>query len=109
MADFEEHADEFRARETAIVAASVDSPTEAAKMRDDEQLTFDVAHSLDVTDVAQRFGAFYDAGRGFLHATGFVLAPDGTIAHAVYATGSIGRLTPQATIRAIDYLISQAA
>ncbi len=107
MADFEKHADEFRARETAIVAASVDPPADAEKMRDDEQLTFAVAHSLDMTKFAERYGAYFAPGRGCLHATGFVLDPGGTVAHAVYATGSIGRLEPRATIRAIDYLISQ--
>lgn len=99
--------DEFRARETAIVAASVDPLADAEKMRDDEQLTFDVAHSLDMADFAERYGAFFGAERGCLHATGFVLDSDGTVAHAVYATGPIGRLEPQATIRAIDYRISQ--
>ncbi len=98
---------EFQARDTAIVAASVDSPADAEKMRDEEQLTFAVAHSLDLTAFAERYGAYFAAERGCLHATGFVLDPDGTVAHAVYATGSIGRLEPRATIRAIDYLISQ--
>ena len=107
MAEFENHLEEFQARETAIVAASVDSPTDAAKMQEEAKLTFGVAHSVDVSDFAKRFGAFYEPERGFLHATGFVLKADGTVAHAVYATGSIGRLTPPATIRAIDYLISQ--
>ena len=109
MADFEKHADEFRARETAIVAASTDPLADAERMRDDEQLSFEVAHSLDMADFAARYGAYFHAQRGFLHATGFVLEPDGAVAHAVYATGSIGRLEPKATIRAIDYLISQSA
>lgn len=77
------------------------------KIRDSEQLRFDVAHSLDVADLAERYGAYFSVERGCLHATGFVLAPGGTVSHAVYATGSIGRLEPEATLRAIDYLISQ--
>ena len=109
MADFEKHVNEFDARETVIVAASVDSPADAEKMRDDEQLSFAVAHSLDMADFASRYGAFFNPTRGFLHATGFVIESDSTVAHAVYATGSIGRLEPQATIRAVDHLISQAS
>lgn len=109
MADFEKHADELQARDTAIVAASVDSEADAEKMRDDEQLSFAVAHSLDMADFARRYGAFFNPDRGCLHATGFVIESNGTVAHAVYATGPIGRLEPQATIRAIDFLISKAA
>ena len=108
MADFENQIDEFRARETTVVAASVDPLGAAENMRDDEKLSFEVAHSLDRDDFAERFGAYFHAERGFLHATGFVVEPNGTVAHAVYATGSIGRLEPGATLRAIDYLISQS-
>ncbi len=78
-------------------------------MRAAEGLTFDVAHSVDVPDFAERYGSFFNPDRGCLHATGFVLEESGTVAHAVYATGSIGRLTPDATIRAIDFMISQAS
>lgn len=90
-----------------VVAASVDLPAEAEKMRVDERLSFEVAHSLKLEDFAERYGAYFHAQRGFLHATGFVVESNGTVAHAVYATGSIGRLEPRATLRAIDYLISQ--
>ncbi len=109
MADFEKHVEEFRARDVVIVAASVDTYADAVKMRDDENLSYAVAHSVDMTNFAVRYGAYFQAERGFLHATGFVLEPGGTVAHAVYASGSIGRLEPQATIRAIDYLTSRTA
>lgn len=72
-------------------------------MVEEGKLGFPIGYGLDVKDIAERFGAFYDEGRGFLHATGFLVRPDGKIANAVYSTGSIGRLTPADSLRLIDY------
>ncbi len=38
-------------------------------------------------------GHWYDPGKKFLHATGFIVKPDGVVAPAVYSTGPIGRFT----------------
>jgi len=99
---------DFEQRATTIVAASVDSLEDATAMRDDEGITFPIGHSLDMNDVARRYGAFFNPDRGILHATGFVVDEDGMVGHAVYATGSIGRLDATGSLRAIDYMISQA-
>ena len=45
-----------------------------------------------------------NASGGFLHATGFLLRPDGEVAQAVYATGPIGRLVPLDTLRVLEFL-----
>ena len=42
-----------------------------------------------------------------MHATGFVLRPDGKIATAVYATGPIGRLNPTEVLRSVAFARSQ--
>ena len=99
---------DFEQRDTTIVTASVDSLEDATTMRAEEGISFPIGHSLDMNDVASRYGAFFNPDRGILHATGFAVNEDGTIAHAAYSTGSIGRLDAKASLRAIDYMISQA-
>jgi alkyl hydroperoxide reductase subunit AhpC len=108
LADFQERLSDFEQRATTIVAASVDSLEDATTMRDDQEITFPIGHSLDMNDVARRYGAFFNPDREILHATGFVVNEDGTVGHAVYATGPIGRLDVTGSLRAIDYMISQA-
>ena len=64
-------------------------------------LTFSMGYGLDFMDFAEKTGAFYEVRRSIIHATSFILRRDGTVAHAVYATGPIGRLTVDDCIRMI--------
>jgi len=38
-------------------------------------------------------GAFFQPEKSFLHATGFIIDPQGKVVVAVYSSGPIGRLT----------------
>ncbi len=67
------------------------------------KLTYPVAFGLNATDFSARTGAFYESEKGYLHATAFLLKPDGTVSNAVYSTGSVGRLTATDALRLIDY------
>ena len=62
-------------------------------------LTFSVGYGLDFMEFTHSTGAFYEVWRSIIHATSFILRRDGTVAHAVYATGPIGRLTVDDCIR----------
>ena len=63
---------------------------------------------VDAIAVRDSTGAFVQSGdRTFLHATGFVLNPEGKIATAVYATGPIGRLTPTEVLRMVLFVRNQ--
>lgn len=62
-----------------------------------------MAYGLNARDFAAKTGAFFDEGKGYIHATGFILRPDGKIENAVYSTGPIGRLTAADTLTLIDY------
>ena len=42
--------------------------------------------------------------RKILHATGFLIKPDGTLAHAVYAAGPIGRYTASDVIQNVKFM-----
>ena len=76
-----------------MIATSADSPEEAATMQKDHQVPFPIAHSLDVVAFSEKTGAFLSKDRDYLHATAFIIRPDGKVALAVYSTGPVGRLT----------------
>ncbi len=107
MADFQQNLGEFQKREVQIVAASVDQLVDAEKTVADQGLSFAVGHGLDAEEIANRYGGFYDIEKKFLHATGFLIRPDGSVCNAVYSTGSIGRLTAADSLRLIDHFRKQ--
>jgi len=43
-------------------------------------------------------GAFWDRGKGFLDASGFILTPKGEVAAAVYSRGPLGRYDARTTL-----------
>lgn len=94
MADFQSRLDEFQANEIALYALSTDDAEHARQMADEHGLAFPVLHGIDGPAFAHSHGAFHEARRDILHATGYVLKPDGTVGLAVYSTGARGRLTP---------------
>ncbi len=99
MADYQSRLGELESRNARLIAASVDSKEDAESLVEMLGLTFSVGYGLDFMDFAQKTGAFYEVRRSIIHATSFILRPDGTVAHAVYATGPIGRLTVDDCIR----------
>ena len=59
--------------------------------------------------VAESTGASMQTGdRTFLHATGFLINPEGKIATAVRASGPIGRVTPSEILRTVIFARSHA-
>lgn len=99
MADFQAHQAEFAQRHVDIIAASVDPLADAQELIGELGLTFPMGYGLNYDDVAEKTGAFYEIRRQILHATGFILKQEGTVAHAVYSTGPIGRLTVDDCLR----------
>jgi peroxiredoxin len=93
----------FERRNILVVAGSIDTIDLAQQTRDKHEITFPLAYGMNVLEFARATGAHYHAERGYLHATGFILKPDGTIQNAVYSTGPIGRLSPAECIALIAY------
>ncbi len=91
MADFEAKAKDFRTAGIGLLAASVDNQDDARKVVRELDLSYPLAYGLSAEEISARTGAYYDADKKFLHATGFLLKPDSTVAGAVYSTGPIGR------------------
>ena len=109
MADFQRNLGKFKEREVLIVAASVDQLADAQKTVAEHGISFPVGYGLDAQEIANRYGAFFEGEKKFLHATGFLIRPDGSVCNAVYSTGSIGRLTAADSLRLIDYFQKQKA
>lgn len=99
---------EFRNINIAVMAASVDSLEDAQKTVDRYKLSYEIGYDLNAKEISVRIGAFYDEKDGFLHATGFIINPEGKIANGVYSTLSIGRLTPRDCFGFIDYYSKKA-
>lgn len=104
MADFEKNIGEFTKRTVTVVGLSVDPLEEARKTVERGRLTFPIGYGVDGPAFASQTGAFYDATRGYLQATGFLLEPGGVVAQAVYSTGPVGRYVAADVIGLIDYL-----
>ena len=94
MADFQTRVAAFTSRDIAVIAVSVDTLEQAAGTVKQNSLIFPVAYGLDGPAFAAKTGAFYHPEKGHLHATGFILDPEGRVANAVYSTGPLGRLIP---------------
>ncbi len=93
MADFEDDAERFRRREVRVVALSTDDRDDAREMRERTDFSFPILYGLDPAEIAERTGAFvHRDGRSYLHATAFILDPEGRVRLAVYSSGAVGRL-----------------
>lgn len=87
----------------SVIAASTDSQEHARETKDALGLTMPIGFGLPLEATAEKLGAYYETRRQILHATGFLLKPDGTISIAVYSSGAIGRLAPDDVVRLVDF------
>jgi peroxiredoxin len=92
-----------------VVALSVDDEATSAATVAKNHLQFPVGYSADADAIAAATGAFVNPMRHFLEPAGFVLAPDGTVKAAAYATSAIGRLMAKDVVGFVGYMQSVAA
>jgi peroxiredoxin len=104
LAAFEKARDKFREEGIAVLAASTDPRDKAAETVAEHSLTFPVGYGIPLKETAGLLGAFYEERRGILHATGFVVKPDRTIAVVQYSSGPIGRLVWQDVLGMVQFL-----
>jgi peroxiredoxin len=104
LVDFTGAADEFRKMDIGLVAGSADSFEHARDFVKELGIPFPVAHGLNAKEISLKTGAFYEDKEGYLHATGFVINPEGAIVNAVYSTLAIGRLVAKDCLGLIRYL-----
>jgi alkyl hydroperoxide reductase subunit AhpC len=108
LAAFERAKDELAEEEIKVVAASTDPVEKAQATVAELSLSFPVGCGLPLRETAAKLGAFYEERRGILHATGFVVKPDRTIAVAQYSSGPIGRLVWQDVLSVIQHAKKQS-
>ncbi len=97
-----------------VVAASVDSVEDTESLASGMRIGYvQVLGELDGPAVAEATGAAIQTGdRTFLHATGFLMKPDGTINQSVYSSGPIGRFTANDILKKVvfeKYMEARAA
>ena len=66
-------------------------------------ITFPVGYGLKLKETASLTGAYYEKERKILHATGFLVRPDKTIALVCYSSGAIGRLSAKDVLNLVKF------
>jgi len=90
-----------------VAALSVDSEEDAQKMVDRHKLTYPILHGLDARETMATIGGYINEEPLYLHPSGFILRPDGTIVLLVQSSGGIGRLVANDTIGLIQHYQKQ--
>ncbi len=103
MAAFERAQDKLREDGITVVAASTDPLDKASGTVSELGLGLPVGYGLPLERTAATLGAFYEPKRGILHATGYLVKPDRTIAVAQYSSGPIGRLVWQDVLGLVQF------
>lgn len=87
-----------------MVAASVDAWDDARRAVERHLLTFPVLYGLDARETSALLGCYLNerAELPHLHATAFVLRPNGTIALAIYSSGALGRLSVEDALAVVE-------
>jgi peroxiredoxin len=92
LLDFQRNIKGFEKKNIQVIAASADTWENALGTVERYRLTFRIGYGLKPREISALTGAFYNERENYLHATGFIIGPDGRIEEAVYSSRSIGRL-----------------
>jgi peroxiredoxin len=109
LAAFDKAQEKLREEGISVIAASIDPLEKAQGIVSELGLTIPIGYGLPVKETAAALGAFYEERRQILHATGFVIKPDKTLAVAQYSSGPIGRLVWQDVLGLVQFYKRQAA
>jgi peroxiredoxin len=93
----------------SVFALSTDDLAHAQEVVTRTGAAYPVLYGVNGPELAATWGAYYEQRRNILHATAFILRPDGVIASATYATGPVGRLSAEEAVRMVLFLRKQAA
>lgn len=109
LADFQFHAGILEQAGVSVYALSTDDLEHTQRtLAAAGGVKFPVLYGMDGPALAAAWGAYYEERRNILHATGFVLRPDHTIASATYSTGPVGRLVATDAARIVNFYRKQA-
>lgn len=82
----------------AVVAFSTDDEEHADEMVAAHDLTFPIGYGVDMRKTGEILRGYINEEKQSLECSNFLLRPDGAIELSVYASGPIGRLTPEDVI-----------
>lgn len=105
MADFQSRLSDFDKLDCRLVAVSADVGPDAQKTIAEHALTYPVAYGANAAELGALTGAFWEDKRRCLQATGFIIKADGTVAHALYSTGPIGRYTAAEVLKILEKIV----
>jgi peroxiredoxin len=108
LAAFERAKGKLEEEGITVVVASTDPLEKAKETVAEHALTFPVGYGLPLQETAATLGSFFEERRGILHATGFLVKPDGSIAVSQYSSGPIGRLVWQDVLALVQFYKKQA-
>lgn len=104
MVDFAVHAGPLKELGVRVAAASVDPVDNVRSLKEGLRVRFPMYAEVDAAAVSAATGAHMQTGdKTFLHATGFLINPEGLIINAVYSTGPIGRFTASEILRKVRF------
>ncbi len=87
-----------------MAAASVDPIENVASLKEGLRVGFPMYGEVDAGAVSAATGAHMHSGdKTYLHATAFLVDPEGTVINAVYSTGPVGRLTASEVLRKVRF------
>jgi peroxiredoxin len=97
LADFQTHKAEFDELGARVVAISSDSAEDARQTVAKLGLGFTVLSGLDARAASNAIGCYTGVHEGVPHVqpASFVVDPEGKVAHSVYSSGKVGRLTAE--------------
>jgi len=98
---------QLESEQIKVVAGSVDPIDKAKEIVEKLGITYPIGYGLNLEQVARVTGAYYEKERKIIHATGFLLRPDKTIAVVCYSSGAIGRLVAKDVLNLVKFYKSR--
>ena len=108
MAEYKYQHAVLTANRIAVYALTTDPREKAQATAEALSLGFPVLFGMDGPALSQAWGSHYEERRNILHATNFLLKPDGTLGCASYSTGPIGRMRPDEVMSLVTFFRNQA-
>lgn len=106
MADLEDNLGAIEELDAQAIALSSDSGDDARGTVDSLDLHYTMLYGLDAKTTSRAIGCYTGRREGQEHIqpAGFVLDRSGTVVHAVYSSGKVGRLTAADAIAVLEGL-----
>ena len=111
MRGFQEHLAEFRARDTQILAISVDSNEESRKLSQSQGYTFPIL-SDPKAETIRAYGVLHanggEHGRDIARPAEFLVDQSGTVRWVNMAESVLARLRPETVMQEVDQMSGSA-